>query len=109
VAEHQQVLQPAFAFEALKAQQRAERFAGAGTGIDQHIVMALALQPTPQQRDQLRLPLARLHRGMRAQPAHGRDALQRLTANGLQRAPGQAQIERRRTHPAILLPVSEKR
>jgi hypothetical protein len=32
-----------------------------------------------------------------------------LSANRLQRAPGQAQIERQRSHPAILLAGSEKR
>ena len=71
VAEHQQVLQAALTLKPLKAQQGAEGFAGAGAGIDQHIVGSFALEPPAQQRDQLRLPLARLHPRLRAQAARG--------------------------------------
>jgi hypothetical protein len=55
-------------------------------------VAAGPLQPPLQQLDQLRLPVARLHRWQRPL--------------GL---PGNMQIERQRGHPAILLSGMEKR
>jgi hypothetical protein len=108
MAEHQEMLQAAFPLQPLEAEQRAEGFAGTGTGVDQHIVVAVALEPPAQQLQQLRLPLARLYGWLRAQRGGAVLALW-LGANRLPRAPGQAQIERERVHPAIVLAGSEKR
>jgi hypothetical protein len=109
MAEHQQVLQAAFPLQPLEAEQGTEGFTGAGTGVDQHIVVAFALESPAQQLKQLRLPLAWLHGWLGPLCGGAVLALWRLGANRLQRAPGQAQIERQRSHPAILLAGSEKR
>ena len=92
MAEHQKAPQPPLALQALKAEQGTQGLAGAGAGIDQHVVAAGALQASLQQLDQLRLPLAGLQRG--------RCPLE---------PPGHVQIKRQRGHPAILLPGAEKR
>jgi hypothetical protein len=109
VAEHQQALQTAFPLQLLEAEERAKGFAGAGPGVDQHVVVAVAFEPPAQQLQQLDLPVAGLHGWLRAQRGGTELMLWRLGANCLQRAPGQAQIERQRSHPAILLAGSEKR
>ena len=66
VAEHHKALQPPFLLHGLEGQQGAEGFAGPGAGKHQHILIAdlIALEPAPEQLDQLLLPLARLDRGV---------------------------------------------
>ena len=59
-------MQPAFLLHRLEGQQGAKGFAGPGAGKHQHILIAdlIALEPAPEQLDQLLLPLARLDRGV---------------------------------------------
>ena len=66
MAEHHKALQPPFLLHGLEGQQGAEGFAGTRAGKHQHVLIAalVALQPAPEQLDQLLLPLARLDGGV---------------------------------------------
>ena len=64
VAEHHEAAEHPLTMQLLEAEQRPKGLAGAGAGVDQHILVAAAVlvHPGAQQLDQLALPPAWLHR-----------------------------------------------